>query len=332
MNEDTDMDLSTTYMGFQLKNPVIVSSSKLTGTIKNIKKCADHGAGAIVLKSLFEEQLLADTDRLLDQDEKYFWFPEAVDFINDHSKEQGLKEYLELITEAKSITSVPIIASINCNTPNEWPKFASKLQEAGMDGLELNISIIPFDETTTSQEIEDTYVNIVQEVKKYVSVPVAVKLGSMFTNLRALVNRLVDAGADAVVLFNRYYRPTIDIKDESVVRDNILSGPQEMTEPLRWVSLLAGRVECDIAGNTGIHTAEGVVRHLLAGASAIQITSTLYMNGIDYLETMISELETWMKEKGYSALSQFQGILSRDDANVSAFERVQYMKKTLTEV
>ena len=154
----------------------------------------------------------------------------------------------------------------------------------------------------------------------------------MFTNLLALVKRLEDAGAEAVVLFNRFYRPTIDTADESVVRDNILSGPEELTEPLRWVSLLAGKVDCDLAGNTGIHSADGVIKHLLAGAAAVQITSTLYKNGIDYLATMISELEAWLEGRGYDAVSQFQGKLSRDEANVSAFERVQYMKKTLTEV
>ena len=256
------MDLSSTYLGLKLKNPIIVSSSRLTSTIENIKKCAEHGAGAIVLKSLFEEQLLADPEKLIDQDKKYFWYPEAVDFINEHSKEQGLKEYLDLIKDAKAETSVPIIASINCNTPDEWPKFAAKLEEAGMDRLELNISIMPFDEEASSQDIEDTYIDIVAEVKKNVTVPIAVKIGPMFTNIYGLVNRLDKAGADAVVLFNRFYRPDIDIENEKVVRNNVLSGPEEITQPLRWVSLLAGKVDCDIAGNTGIHTADGMVKHL----------------------------------------------------------------------
>jgi dihydroorotate dehydrogenase (fumarate) len=326
------MDLSTTYMGLSLKNPIIVSSSKLTSKIENIKKIADAGAGAIVLKSLFEEQLLADPGKLLDQDEKYFWYPEAVDFINEHSKEQGIKEYLALIEDAKKETDVPIIASINCTTPNEWPKFAAKLEEAGADGLELNISIMPFDPGVTSQAIEDTYGEIVKEVKRFVKIPVAVKIGPMFTNLFALVKMLEGAGADAVVLFNRFYRPDIDIKNEKVVRDRIFSSPEEMTEPLRWVSLLSGKVNCDIAGNTGIHTTEGLIKFLLAGAAGAQICTTLYKNGIDTIETMLVELEAWLKEKNYSSVAKIQGKVSAVDGNVSAFERVQYMRKTLTEI
>jgi len=318
-------------MGLKLNNPIIISSSKLTSEIGNIKKCAEMGAGAIVLKSLFEEQLLADADTLMDQDEKYFWFPEAVEFINTHSKEHGVKEYLYLIQEAKKHTTVPIIASINCATPNEWPKFATKLEEAGMDGLELNISIMPFDEKISSQEIEDTYVNIVREVKKYVKVPVAVKISPMFTNMIAMIKRLEEAGADAVVLFNRFYRPDIDVDSETVVRGNILSGAEEMTQPLRWVSLLVDRVKIDIAGNTGIHNAEGIIKQVLAGAAATQICSTLYNNGIGYIDTMLFDLGKWMQKHNYTSLSKFQGKIGRDNENVAAFERVQFMKKTLTE-
>ena len=324
-------DLSTTYMGLELKNPIIVSSSKLTSDIKSIKKCAKWGAGAIVLKSLFEEQLLADEAKLIDQDEKYFWFPEAVDFINTHAKQHGVDEYLKLIRKAKKKTSVPIIGSIHCSTPREWPRFATKLEEAGIDGLELNIAIIPFKEDTTCHDIEDIYVEILTEVKKYVTVPVSVKIGPMFTNIISLVKRLEEAGADAVVIFNRFYRPDIDIENERVIRNQVLSGPEEMTEPLRWVSLLANKADCDIAGNTGIHDAESVIKHLLVGASAAQICTVLYRNGIKYIDTLISDLNKWMQRHKYSSISQFQGKISRDIDNIAAFERVQYMKKTLTE-
>jgi len=325
------MDLSTTYMGLKLKNPIIVSSSRLTGSIENIKKCAEHGAGAVVLKSLFEEQLLADPGKLLDQDEKYFWYPEAVDYINGHSKEQGVKEYLDLIKAAKTDTEIPIIASVNCNTPKEWPKFATKLEEAGADGIELNISIMPFDSEASTQDIEDTYIEIVKEVKKFVKIPVAVKISPMFTNVMGIVKRLEGAGADAVVLFNRFYRPDVDIENEKVVRKSILSGAEEITQPLRWVSLLSGSVSCDIAGNTGIHSAEGVVKHLMVGADAIQISSVLYINGVDYIGVILEELETWLQKKNYSSVSQIKGKLSKDGKNAAAFERVQYMRKTLTD-
>jgi dihydroorotate dehydrogenase (fumarate) len=324
-------DLSTTYMGLELKNPIIVSSSPLTGNIKSIMKCVKWGAGAIVLKSLFEEQFLVDEDKLMSQDEKYYWFPEAVDFINSHAKDHGLKEYLTLIREAKEQTDVPIIGSIHCMTPKEWPRFAAKLEEAGIDGLELNIAIIPFDENVTSQEIEDIYIEIVTQVKKHVSVPVAVKIGPMFTNIINIVKRLDTAGADAVVLFNRFYRPEIDTVNERVSQNQVFSGPEEMTQPLRWVSLLANRVECDIAGNTGIHDSQSVLKHLMVGASATQVCTILYKNGISYIDKMITDLDSWLQTKNYKSLNQIKGKITRDIEIIPAFERVQYMKKALTE-
>jgi len=324
------MDLSTTYMGLELKNPIIVSSSRLTSEIKNVIQCAEKGAGAIVLKSLFEEQLLADPQKLMEQDDKYFWFPEAIDFINSHAREQGFAEYLSLISESKKGTSVPIIASINCTTPNEWPKFAARLEEAGADGLELNISIMPFDEELSGQEIENKYIEIVSEVKRYVSIPVAAKIGCMFTNLISLVKGLEGVSVDAVVLFNRFFQPDIDIENERVVKGDIFSSPEEMTQSLRWVSLLSGKVKCDLVANTGIHTAEGVIKQLLAGAAATQVCTTLYKNGIDYIEVLLSDLEKWAKDRNYSSLSQFQGKLSRTPENTAAFSRLQYLMKTLT--
>jgi len=274
--------------------------------------------------------LLVDSDRLMDQDQKYFWYPEAVEFINTHSKDQGIAEYLQLIKDAKEQTSIPIFASINCITPDEWPKFASELEKAGMDGLELNIALMPFDGNTSSQETEDTYIAILSEVKKYVKVPIAVKIGPYFTNTINLVKRLEQAGADAVVLFNRFYSPDIDIENEKVVRDNILSGSEEITQSLRWVSLLSDKVECDIAGNTGIHDAAGVVKQLLAGAAATQICSALYKHGIGYIETILTGLEEWLQKKNYSSVSQIQGKLGKDEKSAAIFERVQYMRKTLT--
>jgi dihydroorotate dehydrogenase (fumarate) len=331
-NQTSTVDLSVTYMGLELKNPLVVSSSKLTSKLKQVLKCAEQGAGAVVLKSLFEEQLLPDPKKLMDQDQKYYWFPQAVDFLNDHAREQGFQEYLAMIREAKAQTSIPILGSINCVTPNEWPKFATKLEEAGIDGLELNISILAFDEELSSEDIENQYVEILTEVKKYVGVPVAVKIGHSFTNIYSLVKRLETAGADAVVLFNRFFQPDIDIENERVVRGNIFSCPEEMNEPLRWISLLADRVDCDLAGNTGIHTAEAVIKHLLAGAATTQLCTTLYQNGIDHIPTLLAGLEDWAEKHHYSAVSQFQGKLGKKEEKIAAFTRVQYMKRTLTEI
>lgn len=321
------MDLKTHYMGLELKNPIIVSSSKLTSTIENIRKCADQGAGAIILKSLFEEQLLADADKLMDRDEKYFWYPEAVEYINEHSKDYGVKEYLQLISDAKKYTTVPIIASINCTTSEEWPRFAMELEKAGADGIELNIAIIPMTGDISSKEVEDRYVEIIEEVKKYTSLPISVKFGPLFTNPVNIIQRMDDAGADALVIFNRFYRPDINIHNETIVHNNILSGPEEMTQSLRWVSLLSDKVKCDVAANTGIHNAEGVIKQLLAGADATQICSTLYSNGISYIDTMLSELKSWMEEHNYNSIADFKGKIARDNEHAASFARVQFMKR-----
>lgn len=323
------MDLSTEYMGLKLKNPIIVSSSKLTGDIKNIKKCADQGAGAIVLKSLFEEQLIADSNALMDQDMKYFWFPEAIEHINKHSKAYGLKQVLEMIKEAKAYSDIPIIASVNCVTSQEWPKFAKELEVAGADGIELNIAIFPFDKNMLCTEIFDQYVEIVKAVKKHVTIPVSVKLGNYFTNMIKIAHSIDQAGADGLVLFNRYFRPDIDIEQEKIVRENLLSGPQEVTKSLRWVALLSPQVDCDIAAGTGIHDYTGVVKQLLAGASATQICSTLFNNGISYIDTILFDLEKWMQKHNYKSVAEFKGKVANAEDSTQKFERMQYLIKEI---
>ncbi len=323
------MDLSTEYMGLKLKNPIIVSSSKLTAEIDNIKKCVDQGAGAIVLKSLFEEQLIADSNALIDQDIKYFWFPEAIEHINRHSKEYGLKQMLDLIRASKNYTDVPIMASINCISAHEWPQFAKTLEEAGADAIELNISLLPFDKYSSCGDIADRYIEIVQKVKEHVAVPVAVKLGNYFTNIIQMTHRMQDAGANGLVLFNRYYRPDIDIETETVVRDNVLSSPMEVTKSLRWVALLSPQLDCDIAAGTGIHDYKGVIKQLLAGAAATQICSTLFENGLSYIDTILFDLQKWMKKHNYTSVSQFKGKVARTEGNSIKFERLQFLKKEI---
>ncbi len=325
------MDLSTTYMGLRLRNPLIVSSSRITSTVEDIKKCSDYGAGAIVLKSLFEEQFLANTSRLIDQDQKYFWFPEAVEFINQHSKEYGINHYIQLIRDAKNAVNIPVIASINCVSANEWPRYAQSLVDAGADGIELNVFVVPKDSATSSSDLEDLYVKVVEEVKKNVSVPVSVKIGPFFTNAFRVTDRLCKAGVDGIVVFNRYYRPDIDIEEETVVRPNYLSCPQEMGQPLRWTSLFASKIKCDIAGNTGIHDGEAMIKMLLAGASAVQVCSTLYINGLGYIDTMVGDLKKWMDRKGYLTVDQFKGKIIQHTDNIAAFERVQFLKQSLGE-
>ncbi len=322
------MNLSTKYMGVELKNPIIVSSSKLTGNIDNIRSCAKAGAGAVVLKSLFEEQIIAKTEAGLKRNEMYFWYPEASDYVLNISKGSGVKEYLKLIEQSKKETDIPVFASINCVSPVEWPAFAKKMEAAGADGIELNIAIFPFDKNLNSQKIEDTYIEILQAVKKEVNIPVAVKIGPYFTNTVAMTWRLAEAGADALVLFNRFYNPDVDIATMKVVADNVFSSPDEKSIPMRWIALLsAENIPCDLAANTGIHYSIGVAKQLLAGATAVQLCTTLYQNGIPYITEIRKGLEDWMRKHGFKSITDFRGLVNKHPENTAAFERIQYMKR-----
>ncbi|MDA3942986.1 MAG: dihydroorotate dehydrogenase-like protein [Bacteroidetes bacterium] len=322
------MDLSTTYLGLKLRNPIVVSSSKLTGTVANIKACAQAGAGAVVLKSLFEEQIVAKTESGLRRNEMYFWYPEASDYVISISKGSGVNDYLKLIRDAKAAVDIPIIASINCVSPIEWPAFAAKMQEAGADAIELNIAIFPFDKKVSSLQIEDMVVEILKAVKAEVSIPVSVKMGRYFTNIFAMANRLADEGADGLVLFNRFYNPDVDIANMKVVTDNVFSSPDEKSIPMRWIALLsADGIKCDLAASTGIHYSIGVAKQLLAGATVTQICTTLYQNGIPYIKEIVSGLEDWMKKHHYKTIGDFRGLVNKKTENTAAFERIQYMRK-----
>ncbi|MFA5419656.1 MAG: dihydroorotate dehydrogenase-like protein [Bacteroidales bacterium] len=323
------IDLSTTYMGLQLKSPIIVSSSKLTGDIENIKQCARYGAGAVVLKSIFEEQIRAEAEaHVRKSNEMYYWFPEAKDHVMGLSVEANLAKYLAFVKEVKLTVDIPVIASINCKTPVEWPKFAKAIQEAGADALELNISIFPFNATLKSCEVEDQYIEILKAVKKEVTIPVSVKLGSYFTNLCSMATQLVENGAQGLILFNRYFRPDIDINTLEVITDNDYSSPEEQNVALRWIALLAGnRIGCDLVASTGIHYHTGTIKLLLSGATAVQVCSTLYINGIPYLETMLNEVKEWMKGHKFNQISDFRGKALKDVTTMAAFERIQFMKR-----
>jgi dihydroorotate dehydrogenase (fumarate) len=322
------MDLSTTFMGIKIANPLIVSSSGLTNSADKVKECADNGAAAVVLKSLFEEQLITPETALIHQDEMYFWYPEAVHFVNSISKEEGTASYLKLIEKAKKAISIPVMASINCVTPLEWPKFASLIEKSGADGIELNIFIPPTNINLTGYKMEETYMDIIHEVRKNVSIPIAVKVGFYFTSLYRTLYKISNLEINSLVLFNRYYRPDIDIETMRVVAQNVYSSPHEITLSLRWIALLYGHIQKELVAATGIHDYQGVIKQILAGASSVQICSTLYKNGISYIGTLLDDIEKWMKHKGYSNLPSFRGLVAKNEENTAAFERVQFMKKT----
>ncbi len=319
-------DLSTKYMGLDLSNPLIVASCGLTKTLEGIRQCEDAGAGAIVLKSLFEEQIDADAKDL----ERNLWLsghPEAIDYVRNIGLTLGPREYLNLIAEAKQDVSVPIIASLNCVSPQWWADYAKQVAAAGADALELNISVMPSDMHHSGKEIEHVYFDILEGVKNRVDIPIAVKIGPYFTSMAEMASELCRRGAAALVLFNRFYQFDINIDRLEPVPGYRFSSPEEMALSLRWIALLAGRVACDLAASTGIHDGPGAIKQLLAGAHAVQLCSTLYLNGVKYITTVREQIEVWMRQHGFTSLAQMRGKLSYVESDQpEAYERLQYVK------
>lgn len=322
------MNLETSLMGIRIKNPIIVGSSSLTNSLRNVKKCEEAGAGAVVLKSLYEEQIMAISDKMIEKDEMYQWYPEAMEYVNSISIENGIENYLNLVKKCKNEVDIPVIASINCFSSKYWINFSKELEDAGADAIELNISIFPDDEKLKSVEIEKEYYNIVKSVKSITKIPVSVKMSSFFTNIRLAARNFEKSGADALVLFNRFYRPDIDIDNLRMVTRDTLSGPEEITQSLRWIGLLSNKLSCDIVASTGIHDATGIIKQLLAGATATQVCSTLYENGIKYISELLSELNAWMKRKDFDSVDNFRGFINKDPHNSLSWERIHFMKKS----
>lgn len=321
------MNLTTSYLGLELKNPIIVGSSTFTGTVEGIVKCAKAGAGAVVLKSLFEEQILSDIKKEEGYTDIYASNVDADLYMKTFLRGNEIAIYTNLIREAKKTVDIPIIASINCADKGEWTSFAKELQNAGADALELNIAVSPFDKDVPSKDIEDEVVSIFNEVKKTVTIPVSVKLGDHFTNIGNLAFRLSMAGAAGLVLFNRFYNPTIDIDNMKVVPGSALSVEEENGNTLRWISLLAAQeIPCCLSASTGVHSAEDVVRQILAGASSVQVCSVLYKKGVNFIAEMIEGMENWMKKHNFNSIGDFKGKCSAS-ADVKVFERLQYLRR-----
>ncbi len=322
-------DLSTNYMGFKLKNPIIAGSSGLTKTVENLQKLEEHGAAAIVLKSLFEEQIMAEVNKSVAHpaDAGGFFYPEAEDYIGNYTKQKDLGDYLRLIEQSKKTVAVPIIASINCISATEWISFAKKMEDAGADGLELNMFILPSDSKRDGMQNEQVYFDIVEEVLQQLSIPVAAKISYYFSALAKTALKLSWTGISGMVLFNRFFSPDIDIDEFEVVATNVFSTKDELATSLRWVAMLSDRLHCDVVGSTGVHDGEGVIKQLLAGAKAVQIATTLYKNGFGVIEEMTGFLDKWMNKNGFNTIDDFIGKLSVKSAdNPAAYERVQFMK------
>jgi len=321
------IDLKTTYLGLELKNPIIVASSGLTKSLDNIIKFEKYGASAVVLKSLFEEQIINEISKVQSHSADLYAYPEADDYIANYSRQHNLEEYLTLIREAKKNVGIPIIASINCVSASEWTFFAKKIEDAGADALELNAFILPSDFKRNSEQNESVYFKIIEEVKKQVKIPIALKINHYFSSFAQTAQKLSWTGIGALVLFNRFYAPDIDIDNMKVLSTNVYSKPEEITLPLRWVAILAGNIQCDISATTGIHDGKGVVKQLLAGAKTVQVCSTLYINGFQQIELMVNYLTQWMEKKNYKNIDEFRGKMSHKKAdNPAAYQRVQFMK------
>lgn len=315
-------------MGISLKNPLVVSSSGLTNSIDKILQLEAKGVGAIVLKSLFEEQITNEVIDVINQDALQVSYPEAEDYIWDYIRETNLQTYLDLIKIAKSSLKIPVIASVNCVTGDEWITFARDLEKAGADALEINAFILPTDRKISSADMEFRYLDILTEVLRVVKIPVAMKIGSNFTNLVGMVDKLSANGAAAVVMFNRFFEPDIDLETLTMTTSSIYSSPEDLRHSLRWTGIVSGKVpKINIAASTGIHDGEALVKMLLAGATVGQICSTLYMNGFGQIDEILDYLKSFMTKWNFKQISDFRGRLNYSKlSNPTMYERAQFMK------
>ena len=316
-------DLRTTYVGIKLQNPVIVSSSGLVDSVEKVKKIEAAGAGAVILKSLFEEQINHEAGRMIGDND----YPEAADYILNYSKSNTVDQYLDLIENAKKEVDIPVFASINCVSDVDWTGFAAKVEEAGADGLELNIFILPVD-GESSANYEERYFSLVEKVRKTISIPLVVKMSSYFTNILYMVNKLYAIGANAVVLFNRLYEPDINIDEMKMTSADVFSSPSDLRQTLRWVSLVSDRQkDIQLSASTGVHDYKAIIKLLLAGANTVQVCSALYKNGVEYLTEMIRETEEWMDSKGIESVDKMRGQMNyRNHKDPGIWERSQFMR------
>lgn len=324
------MDLSTTYLGLKLKNPLVASASPLSEKVEMVKKLESAGIAAVVLYSLFEEQIIHETqelDHYLDYGTESF--AEALSYLPDLGRYSiGPEKYLNHLTKIKEAVSIPVIGSLNGVSTGTWVDYARKIEMAGADALELNIYYLPFETDLTSEELENTYINLVSKVRSKINIPLAVKIGPYFTGMGNMCSRLVDAGADGLVLFNRFYQPDIDLEKMDVVPNLVLSTSQELRLPLRWIALLFGRVKTDFALTSGVHSAEDVLKAMMAGARVAMMASELLKKGPTRVTELLTEIEAWMVAHDYNSIEQLQGSMSAQSTqDTYALRRSNYIKE-----
>ncbi|HAX92561.1 MAG TPA: diguanylate cyclase [Bacteroidales bacterium] len=316
--------LTTLYLGLTLRSPLIVSSSRLTSTLGHLKEAEDSGAGAVVLKSLFEEQINYYVHAVSSQSD----YPEADDYISNYVHSNSVENYLEMIRQAKKNLSIPVIPSINCYTAKGWTGFARNMAEAGADALEINVFFLPVDRKLTSAESEKLYFELIENIKNTVKIPVALKIGFRFSNILYMVDQFYNRGVNGLVMFNRFYEPDIDIDKLELIPASVLSQEIERRYVLRWIGMAsAQKLKIDISASTGVHSGQDAVKYLLAGANSVQVCSVLYTKGIGYLKTMNQQIANWMDSKGFGSVDEFRGKLNYSNYDKpGAFERTQFMK------
>jgi dihydroorotate dehydrogenase (fumarate) len=321
-------NVETTYLGLKLKNPLVAASSGITNSAEKIKKLEEAGIGAVVLKSVFEEQINNEVTNLLRQDSQNTGYPEAEDYIRNYLHSNTITKHIQLIEEARKAVKIPVIASINCFSSNEWTSFAKDFQDAGADALELNIFYVPVNRREDSLSIEHLYLEVLEKVRKVVTIPVSVKIGLYLSNIVAMVDKLKAAGAKGVVMFNRFYEPDINLDTLELTAAEIFSSPVEIRHTLRWVGLVSSEIpDIDIAASTGIHDGNAVIKQLLAGAAVTQLCSSLYLKGNQVVPDILSQLQGFMRKWNFRYINEFRGRLSyRRIPDPMVYERSQFMK------
>lgn len=320
--------LQTNYLGLTLKNPLVAASSGLTSSVEKIKELEEAGVGAVVLKSIFEEQINNEVSSLLSKDQQNTAYPEAEDYISNYLRDNSVNKHVELIRAAKEVVDIPIIASVNCVTSNEWTSFARDFEEAGADAIELNIFHVPTDRKEKPGMVEQLYLDVLKKVKDEVSIPVSLKFGVYHSNIVGMADKIKANGAAGIVMFNRFYEPDIDLDTLQLTSSEVFSVPSDIRRTLRWVGLVSSKIKnLDIAASTGIHDGDAVVKQLLAGAKVAQLCSTLYVNGTGVIGEILEDLTRFMNKWNFKNIDDFRGRLSYDKIpDPLMYERSQFMK------
>lgn len=321
------MNTKSKYLGLEIDSPIIAGSCGLTNDISNLEKLEAAGAGAIIIKSVFEEQIIYDIKRNLSMMAPVDNYGMSYEYIASHVADDSLGKHFELISEAKKRLHIPIVGSINCYSFENWMTYTKRFQDAGCDALELNMAILPYETTLSCEDVDRLFSDIINTLRKSVSIPVSVKVSQNFTDMANFMQRLSWMGVDGITLFNKPLNVDIDTQKMEIIHAPSLSTPEEIYNTLRWVAILSKKLRCDISASTGVHNADDVVKMLLAGAGTVQVVSCLYKNGVEYMKNLNDGLRDWMSAKGYDSIDQFRGKLAvKAGEQISLFFRTQFMK------